>query len=179
MRSPNRAPFLLQLGFTAAMTVFLTAQASAVERVSGPAAPTGSVWMAVSDRALDRLRGGFDLGSGLVAHFGITRTLYINGDMVTQTTLNLGDLGKLTPAQGALLSAQVSQMGVVQNGPGNVYRPGPGGSAFATVIQNTRDNQHIVNQTVIDASTNAVSMIKGLNIQGTLNDSLARAVGQR
>ncbi len=49
---------------------------AAVAGVFGPApraaartsqAQAGAVWLAVSDRSLERLRGGFDLGAGLVA----------------------------------------------------------------------------------------------------------------
>ncbi len=69
-------------------------------------------------------------------------------------------------------------IGGVQNGPGNTFKPGPAGLGFGIVIQNTLDNQHIVNHTVINASSNAGGMIKNLNIQSTLNDSLMRAVGR-
>lgn len=138
------------------------------------------IWMAVSDRALDRMRGGFDLGlgAGLLARFGITRTLEINGDLVTQTTLNFDSGTKLTPAQTAQVSSQVAELGIVQNGPGNVYQPASGGSGLAIVIQNSKDNQHIVNRTVIDATSNAGRMIKNMNTRRTLNDSLARTVGR-
>ena len=65
--------------------------------------------MAISDNALDRLRGGFDIGGGLMVNFGITRAVYINGDLVTQTTLNFGNLTGLTTAQASQLNEQIAR----------------------------------------------------------------------
>ena len=42
------------------------------------AAPTTQVWQAVSDRTLDRQRGGLSFGGGLEVSFGITRSVFIN-----------------------------------------------------------------------------------------------------
>jgi hypothetical protein len=167
------------LGLLAAMAGLVGPAPRAADRTAQAQAQPGALWQAVSDRKLDRLRGGFDLGSGLVVSFGITRTLLINGELVTQSTLSFDGFTKFTPAQAEQMSRQVSAMGIVQNGPGNIYQPGPGGSGFAIVIQNTLDNQQILNQTVINASSNAGGMIKNLNLQSTLNDSLMRAVGPR
>lgn len=53
------------------------------------------------------------------------------------------------------------------------------GAALGTFIQNTLNNQNIQNQTVIDASTNGLSMLKGMNFLNTLNSALANAFGGR
>jgi hypothetical protein len=134
----------------------------------------------VSDRTLDGLRGGFDLGSGLMVSFGITRNVYINGELVNQTSLNLGQLAGLSSAQAAELGRQFGALNlVVQNGPGNSIAPEAMGAAFATLIQNSLNNQQIIQQTVINASSNALGLIKNLNTQATVNEALARAIGGR
>jgi hypothetical protein len=140
----------------------------------------GAIWMAVSDKTLDVLRGGFDAGGGLMVSFGIMRSTYINGQLVTQTSLNFGRITDLTPAQAAQLNRQMATLNLVQNGPGNVVQAGAAsGASGGTIIQNTLNNQHIVNQTVINASSNALGMVKNLNLQDTLSDGLARAAAGR
>ena len=174
-RARNAVGLALAIGLGGAAS----SGASAADR--SPSRPADQVWMAVSDQALDDLRGGFDLGGGLMVSFGITRAVYINGDLVTQTTFNADRLSGLTPVQAAQLGRQMQGLSLVQNGPGNSIdaTAAAAGSGFGTVIQNTLDNQKIVNQTVINATTNAQSLIKGLNTQGTLNDSLFNAVRPR
>lgn len=142
-------------------------------------AQADAVWEAVSERTLDGLRGGFDVGGGLLVSFGITRAVYINGDLVTQTTLNFGRLSELTPAQAAQLDQQMAALNLVQTGPGNSVAPDVVSTGAGTIIQNTLNNQHIVNQTVIDARSNAMGMIKNLNIQNTLNEALTRSAAPR
>ena len=139
-------------------------------------APSAGVWQAVSNRKLDTLRGGFDTGRGLMVSFGISRAVYVNGNLVTHTTLNFGPLADLTPARAAQLQSQLLTLRPVQVGPGNSFQPGPSGPAVSTVIQNTLDNQQIVNQTVINASSNAMGMIKTMNLQNTLNEAMARGM---
>lgn len=138
-----------------------------------------AVWQAVGDRTLDGLRGGFDVGGGLLVSFGITRAVYINGDLVTQTTLNFGRISELTPVQAAQLGQQMAALNLVQIGAGNSVDPDALATGAGTVIQNTLNNQHIVNQTVIDARSNAMGMIKNLNIQNTLNEALTRSAAPR
>jgi hypothetical protein len=138
------------------------------------------VWLAASDQTLDRLRGGFDLGAGLVVSFGISRALFINGQLVTSTSFQAGDLARLTPAQAQALGQQVSlQAQVVKNGPGNSVNAGAAAVPLATYIQNTLNNQTIRNQTVIEATSSGLSMVKNLNLQTTLNNALSGAVGNR
>ncbi|MEJ8845947.1 hypothetical protein [Variovorax rhizosphaerae] len=136
------------------------------------------VWMAVSDTKLDDLRGGFDLGSGLLVNFGITRAVYVNGDLVTHTTLDFGNLTSLSPAQAAQLNAQLRALNLVQIGPGNVVDPSVAVGAGGTIVQNTLNDQHIVNQTVINASSNALSTMKGLNSMATISDAVTRGLGR-
>ena len=142
-------------------------------------AQADAVWQAVSDRKLDRMRGGFDLGGGLLVSFGITRAVYVNGELVTQTSLDFGRLGSLTPVQASRLAEQMASLNLVQIGPGNRVDPDVLANGTGTIIQNTLNNQHIVNQTVIDARSNAMGMIKNLNLQHTLSEALSRSAGGR
>jgi len=158
------------------------ASASQAQRLPAqPAEPRqGSVWLAESDQALDRLRGGFDMGSGLLVSFGISRMVFINGQLVTTTSFQLGELGQLTPAQAQALGQQIAPQGqLVQNGPGNSVDAQAGPAPLATYIQNTLNNQLISSQTVIQASTSGLSLVKGLNLQSTLNDSISSAIRNR
>ena len=230
----------------------------------------GSLWLAASDRTLDQLRGGFDLGTGLLVSFGISRAVFINGQLITSTLFQIGDLSKLTAAQAVALSqqifaqpqivqnglgnpqnsgsstvpaalgqqvstqSQVAQNGlgspqnsgsatvpaalgqpvstqpqvaqsglgntpnpgvvngpaalvqqgstqtlVVQNGPGNTLDPGALAVPLATFIQNTLSNQIIRNQTVIQASSNALGLVRNMNLQATISQAIANAIGNR
>jgi len=140
-----------------------------------------SIWLAVSNQTLDRLRGGFDVGGGLMVSFGISRALFINGQVVTSTSFQVGDTSKLTAVQTEVLSKQVSSLAqaqVVQNGPGNSVN-GAAAVPLATYIQNTLNDQTIRNQTVIQATSNGLSLIKNLNLETTVNDSINNAVRNR
>lgn len=201
----------------------------------------GSLWLAASDRTLDQLRGGFDLGTGLLVSFGISRAVFINGQLITSTLFQIGDLSKLTTAQAAALGQQIlaqpqivqnglgnpqnsgsstvptalgqqvstqqqpvvqnglgntpnpgvvtvpasplqqgsTQTLVVQNGPGNTLDPGALTLPLATLIQNTLSNQIIRNQTVIQATSNAQGLVKNMNLQATINQAIADAIGNR
>lgn len=143
-----------------------------------PLKRTEETWMAVSDDTLESQRGGFDLGSGLLVSFGITRAVFINGELATQTTLNFGQLDKITAGQAAELGRQLSALNLVQNGPGNTV-DGPLAGTGGTVIQNTLSNQRIANHTVINVETNGMSLLKELNTAATLNEGIARAIGGR
>lgn len=147
-----------------------------------PSAPPedAPVWLAASDHQLAQQRGGFSLGQGLMVSFGVSRAVYVNGQLVTATSFQVNDLTRLSPAQAALLARQIpAQAQLVQNGPGNQLAPDAALAPFTTYIQNTLNDQTIRSQTVIQASTNGLAMIKNLNLQTTLNDALGNAIRQR
>ena len=133
--------------------------------------------MAVSDSTLDSQRGGFDIGTGLLVNFGISRAIYINGVLMSETTLNFGQLDKLTAAQATELGRQLSGLNLVQNGPGNTVEGPLGG--VGTVVQNTLNNQNIATHTVINAQTNGMSVLKDLNTAATITEGIARGIGGR
>ncbi|WP_326942241.1 hypothetical protein [Actimicrobium sp. GrIS 1.19] len=155
-----------------AETPVVTAQAAA--------ASSGDEWLTLNNRALDAIRGGFDVGNGLIVTFGIARAVYINGNLVTTTALNIGDLSKVTPEQAMAFNRQATALNLVQNGPGNTFQPGAGSvNSPTTVIQNTLSNQNIRSQTIINATSNALGMVKGLNTMSTLRDALSNSVGAK
>lgn len=138
-------------------------------------------WLAaVSNDDLDQMRGGFDTGSGLLVSFGIQRAVYINGNLETTTSFNIPDVSKITSAQAAMINSAAGSVNVVQNGPGNMIQSGALSQAVgATVIQNSLNNQHIQNLTIIDTTTNSLGMLKGMNSQATLQNALSNSVTAR
>lgn len=166
---------------------------------SANAAPPAqdTLWMAVGDQTLDSLRGGFRMGDGLMVSFGISRAVYINGALITETTLNVGRMADITPAQAAQLSQKLATLNLVQNGPGNTFASGPSstttsspeaagatvttiaGSSTGTLIQNSLNNQQIRYQTIINASSNGLGMVRSMNLNSTLTEAIQRSIGQR
>ena len=149
---------------------------------SAHAGAGNATWITVGDRTLERMRGGFDAGHGLKISFGIARVVQINGQLVATTSFNINDLAGLTPKQAQAVQAQLNTLNLVQNGPRNTYSVTPAAAgktqlvpAVSTIVQNTLNDQKIETRTVIDISTNALSMIKGLNASGTLNDVMLRS----
>ena len=157
-------------------------QTPQMPRTLAPQQSDASIWLAASDQTLDKLRGGFDLGTGLMVSFGISRAVYVNGQLITSTTFRVGDLTSLTPQQAVALSQQIStqtQAQVVKNGPGNTMELSVGSAPLSTFIQNTLNNQNIRNQTIIDVTSNGMGMVKGLNLQATIDAAIADALGTR
>lgn len=162
------------------------------------APPTANqVWMAVGNHQLDSLRGGFSMGEGLMVSFGITRAVFINGALVTETTFNVGRVADLTPAQATQLSKKLETLSLVQNGPGNTFASDPSsttssspgatgttvtsiaGNTTGTLIQNSLNNQQIRYQTIINAHSNGLGMVRSLNLHHTLTEAIQQSIGQR
>lgn len=165
---------------------------------SAHAAPPAQdkLWMAVGDQTLDSLRGGFSMGDGLMVSFGISRAVYINGALITETTLNVGRMADITPAQATQLSQKLATLSLVQNGPGNTFASGPStttsnpgatgptvnaiaGSTTGTLIQNSLNNQQIRFQTIINANSNGLGMVRSTNLNSTLTEAIQQSIGQR
>jgi hypothetical protein len=143
-------------------------------------AEAGEMWLAVSHRELDTLRGGFNLGDGLMVSFGISRVAYINEQLVASTTLQFGDITRLSAQQAARLGQQLMlQPQIVQNGPGNALQEGAVSSPLATVVQNTLNDQLVRTQTVINVSSNGLSALRNMNLQATIQSALNNALGRR
>ncbi len=127
----------------------------------------------VDDARLDGMRGGFEIGPGLRASFGIERSTTINGTLVVSQSIQIADLSRISVDQATQLQSLLSNVSLVRNGPGNAYAPlagtAPGG---ATVIQNSLDGQAIKSLTVINATTNSLGALQAMNAASTLRNAL-------
>lgn len=147
----------------------------------GPAgAPAGAQWVPVSAAILEHTRGGFTLGGGLEVSLGIERLVSINGNTVSRTTLQLGDMSRLSAEQARQTGEALSSVNLIQNGHDNIVvaalAPLPLGG---TVIQNSLNDQLIRSQTVIHSSVNSMGLLKTLNFQGSLGDAITHAAGSQ
>ncbi|MCT7057460.1 hypothetical protein, partial [Salmonella enterica] len=78
-----------------------------------------------------------DVGNGLVASFGIDRAVYLNGNLVTQTSFNVPDVAHMTATQAAAMESALNAMSITQGGPNNTFDPSAlGSTSGGTVIQN-------------------------------------------
>lgn len=135
-------------------------------------------WQAVSDQHLEQMRGGFDLGSGIVASLGIDRAVYINGNLVTSTSINIPDISHIDSAQATALAAVMNSANIVQNGPGNSIDPSTLSQARgATIIQNTLNNQQIQALTTLNVSTNSLNLFRAMGLQDSLQSALIGSQG--
>lgn len=178
MRAP-RPMILSKRGRNLCLFAILAILAYFSDRADAGQPADSNLWRTVSNSTLDKLRGGFDIGAGLQVSFGITRTVYINGALITETTLSLGELSQLTPAQAAQLNGQIAGLNLVQVGTGNSVPSAVANLGAGTVIQNTLNNQQINVQTLINASSNGLGIVRSMNAQGTIDDALARAIAPR
>lgn len=132
----------------------------------------------VSDSQLDGMRGGFDLGNGTVASFGISRMVYINGNLVADTSVNIPDLARISSEQANALSNMINKVSVIQNGPGNSVDPASfDQQTGALVIQNTLDNQRIQTLTTLNASVHDLAQFSSINLGSTLQSALTSSLG--
>lgn len=134
-----------------------------------PPAVDHPVALAVDDNRLDRMRGGFSLPGGLQVSFGIERAVYLNGVLVTSTSLTLNGLDKVAGGPPGVDATAA----LVQLGASNSLAPGglPPGSA-ATVIQNSLDNQKLQTLTVVNATVNSLAMLKAMQLQRSIDDAI-------
>lgn len=125
---------------------------------------------------LEGLRGGFEpADGGLRFSFGIERVVYINGQLVASTVLQIDDLqavagGAALPV--ALPGNAADAMNIVQNGAGNVFAAGIGAEAVGTVIQNTLDGQGIATVTTVNAAVNSLEVMRTLTLQSAIRDGV-------
>ena len=135
-------------------------------------------WVPASHEQLDNTRGGFNLDTGLNVSFGIIRTVTINGNLVSRTNFDLPDITRINADQARLVNKALGETGLIQSGGGNFVDP----SILAnlnggTIIQNTLNDQQIQTLTVVNAGVNSLGLLKSINTQGVLTDSLLRASG--
>lgn len=126
---------------------------------------------------LDELRGGFDAGE-LRASFGIERATYVNGELVARISVEIPDIGAISPQQASALDQAMNSIVLIQNGPNNSFDTSAV-AAGTTVIQNTLNDQHIVTLTTMSADVNTLAHFQGLNVNESLQQALNRGVGGR
>lgn len=135
-------------------------------------------WVPLDPERLAELRGGFETTAGLVLSFGIERAVYVNGELLAHTSVEIPDIRHMTPEQAAALDAAANSVVVIRNGPNNnvdIASIAPG----TTVIQNTLNDQHIVSLTTLSVDANALSMFQGINIGESLTRSQQVVAGPR
>ena len=141
--------------------------------------PFGSERLAVRDTALDSVRGGF-VTNNLNIAFGIERAVYINGALITTTSLNITETGRISSSTDAKTLTPAT-LALIQSGAGNSVAGGAFSStsgvglnanAIGTVVQNTLDGQKIQNVTVINATANSMGVLRELNLQNSLRSAL-------
>lgn len=134
----------------------------------------------IEDTTLEELRGGYAVPGGLELSFGIERVVYINGELASTTTLNIADLSQYIGGAVAAAGLPVgASLAVIQNGPNNTFDASALASgAFATVIQNTLNDQKIQTITTINAQANSLQMLQasrfGESLRNAVNASLLR-----
>lgn len=134
--------------------------------------------VAVNNDRLDNMRGGFDLPSGLVVSFGISREAFVNGNLVASTSFNIPNIAQMTPQQAQML-ANANTGALIQTGLNNTVQPGALPGLTGAVIQNTLSNQQIQALTTINTTVNSLGAFKALNLGQTLNSALLSAVRPR
>jgi len=145
--------------------------------VNEPQHPLGQKLAALDSGSLDEIRGGFELdGSGLKFSFGIERAVFINGELITSTTLNLRDLKQIAGtggAPGTLPPGAAGSLGIIQNGAGNnVSTMINSNNVAGTVIQNTLNDQKIQNVTTINASVNSMQALRTMSVQSAIQSGI-------
>lgn len=129
---------------------------------------------ALHDTALDTIRGGFETDAGLRISFGIERAVYVNGNLVTTTRLNLA---ALAVASGGVIAPQIgvdAAAALIRNGPNTTVAT----TNFTSIVQNALDGQAIQAITTINATVNSLGVLtRGVDqsaIQQALNGSMRR-----
>jgi hypothetical protein len=169
--SPAAAPAMASA--TAAPTAALETAVAGI-----PTSKDMPGWTPVGEDTLDQTRGGFDLGNGLVASFGIDRAVYVNGNLVSSTTFYVPDIGHMTTAQAQAMQSALNTVQVTQVGPNNSFDPSAlAGKMGGTVIQNTLNNQNIQNITTINATTNSLNAFREGSLQEALQQAQLQSLG--
>lgn len=154
------------------------AQADAMANERAGHSALGGELVALRSAELDEVRGGFVTDGGLKISFGIERAVYLNGTLVTTTSLNIADLARISGGQAQVTGNGFGSLGQVQSGPGNVFMPGAISTTAAggLVIQNTLDYQKINTITRIDAVVNSASIMRSMNLQSSMQSAIVNSL---
>lgn len=153
--------------------------AHAASPAHGKQVSSGDVRFAVppvSDARLMKIRGGFDIGNGLLASFGISRLVYIDGNLVSHTSVNIPNMAHVTQAQLSALGTALGKVNIIRNGPGNHIAPTSIGKGLgATVIQNSLNNQQIRTATKINATVKDLGAFHRINLGNSLRSAVIKS----
>jgi len=135
----------------------------------------------LDSETLDSIRGGFELdGGGLRLSFGIERALFINGELVSTTVLNVKDMQQVSGGGSAgSVSLPVTADGalnIIQIGAGNNVATQVSPNAAGTIIQNTLDNQKIQYITTINTTINSLQAFRATSLQSTIQSGIVGAL---
>ena len=134
----------------------------------------------VSNTSNTTIRGFEPPDSNLRFSFGIERAVFINGELVAHTVLNLRDLQWVAGTGGApqvtAANAAAGALGVIQNGSGNSFTAQVGSNLAGTVIQNTLNNQKIQNVTTINASVNSGQLFRSMSVQAAVQNGIVNSL---
>ena len=110
-------------------------------------------WTPAPEAQLEQARGGFE--TGLLVALGIERMVEVNGVVVARNRVELADMGRLADSPQA--RAELAPL----------------------LVQNNANGQLIRSLTTIDLTVNALSTLKGLNLEGNMRQALSGAVVPR
>ncbi|MEO6518197.1 MAG: hypothetical protein ABIO17_04275 [Pseudoxanthomonas sp.] len=165
---------ILFLCVTGALFVANPAMSADDEPANASSKPLGHEWVRVDPARLAGMRGGMQLPSGLSLSFGIDRVVYVNGDLVAATRVNVPDISHMTSEQAAAL-VSLNQGMVVQIGARNVVTPGTASNGL--VIQNTLDNQDIRALTTLQVGADTLGMLQEINSYDALRNAMIASPG--
>lgn len=111
---------------------------------------------AVDDALLAQVRGGFDLGDGILVALGVERLVSINGTVVASTHFSIPDMTQLSAAQAQAATDAMA----------------------AVLVQNSLNDQAIRSQTTITTTVANLALLKALNFESGLRAALTGAVGK-
>lgn len=126
-------------------------------------------WVAVDPALLDEMRGGFSTADGTLLSFGIERAVYVNGELMATTRVQIPDIARMTAEQANDL-ARFNDGVVVQVGDANTFEPV--GGLNGLVIQNSLDGQDIRALTTVNVGVDTLAAFQDLNDAATLHTAL-------
>ncbi|QSX75798.1 hypothetical protein HIV01_004555 [Lysobacter arenosi] len=167
MRSPS-----LRLRVSLAAAAFVAAAAATLTAGAAEADSLGEEWVAIDPALLEDMRGGFQTANGMSLSFGIERVVYVNGELLASTRVNIPDIGRMTQAQAQEL-ADFNQGQVIQVGEGNTFEPSANFNGL--LVQNTRNDQDIRALTTVNVGVDTLSAFQDLNTQQALQNAMVAA----
>lgn len=138
----------------------------------------------VSTELLEQMRGGYERSDGantLKVTFGVERAVYVNGALVSTSSLALDGLGRLVgsgaAAQGLPAGASGLTADSLRLGAGNALATNatelPTG---ALVLQNSLNDQRLEARTTINAVVEGAQLMRAARLESIMRDSSVGAV---